>query len=173
MKRTDRSKHCEQHQPTVAVCDMCGTTAPAVKAGRYPNQYDDTPDGWHEVKGLRPGEGFKGMDCCPGCYGTVRVGLDWSLDRGGEPLLSESIACAFAFHLGQAIALNAPLHEMMKPEFVIAERMSMAMPRWGSPMWGDVALPCRHQGPSGAQCNQPTGHGGAHQAPGGYVWVSF
>ena len=78
---------------------MCSAEAPAVYDHRY--KFHHIPADWKKISGLRPGErAFDGLELCPSCQGTVRVGFDWSLDRAGEPLLSESIACAFAFQVG-------------------------------------------------------------------------
>jgi hypothetical protein len=126
---------CDGHVEPWCECDSCGATAsmrPPENLGYYARR---NAEGWEEVAGFT---GTKKLLLCPSCFGTFRVGLDWSLEKGGRGTLTESIACAFAFQLGQTLALNAPLHEMMRPDFVIAEHMTPGMPRWGSPMWPDL-----------------------------------
>jgi hypothetical protein len=57
--------------------------------------------GWCCVQGLNGGGQADEFWLCPGCRGLLAVGFDWSQAQGNQPLLSESVACAFAFHLGQ------------------------------------------------------------------------
>jgi hypothetical protein len=94
-----RFKRCEAHADPLAECDLCHTRTPAVMPKETWIHWPRDPEGWEQLKGLH---GDKALLLCPSCQGSFRVGLDWSLERGGEPLLSESIACAFAFQIGQA-----------------------------------------------------------------------
>jgi hypothetical protein len=60
----------------------------------------DSDEGWAVVSHIFGVDRHAGI--CPTCKPVVVVGLDWAtenVDRDGT--LSDSIACAFAFHLGQ------------------------------------------------------------------------
>lgn len=59
----------------------------------------EAKDGWFFMQGFyEPGVL---VVACPSCKPVYAVGIDNALAMGGEPPLSSSIACAWAFHLGQ------------------------------------------------------------------------
>ena len=90
-----RFKQCEGHVAPFSECDNCHARAPMRKVWGY--YYPQNAEGYKEVRGLT---GDKTMLFCPTCFGTARVGLDWALEHGGESIIV-SVACAFAFQLGQ------------------------------------------------------------------------
>lgn len=128
-----RFKVCEGHEAPIAECDSCRIREPALAPARGWN-YPRDPAWWRRVETIASREK---LILCPSCQGTFRVGLDWALERNGEPPLSESIACAFAFQVGQYCA-GATDHrtdavftnpEVLMPDFVD--------PRgWGKFGWG-------------------------------------
>jgi len=99
-RQKERVRMCEGHEAPLSECDACHARAPMLPA-TWKWKWPQDAVGFKKLKGLTEGQDLL---LCPSCQGSFRVGLDWSLGRGGEPLLSESIACAFAFQLGQTLA---------------------------------------------------------------------
>lgn len=92
-KWVDRAFKCLNHTPPMADCDMCHARENPVDSG-----FLKIPPTWHVLKGLM---GLKEMAVCPACFESVRIGIDWALERAGESPIAECVAMAFAFQLGQ------------------------------------------------------------------------
>lgn len=92
LKRGDALK-CPEHTESFFECDLGGERAPGAQR----------PADWtHErIPGQKPGTSL--IDACPSCLGALRVGWDFALRVIGDDSgsLIESIACAWAFHVGQ------------------------------------------------------------------------
>ena len=80
------------------ICGFCGQGPPTNAA----EQIDIT--GWCFVAGLFSFAPQTNLFLCPECKQILRVGLDWAMEHhhgAGDCTLSDSLACAFAFHVGQ------------------------------------------------------------------------
>lgn len=105
---------CPHHTESAIVCDIGRERALLTGRG-------ELPAGWaHEhLVGTHRGTY---QYICPECVSRLRVGADYALETAGQGTLTESIACAFAFQLGQMLGGRSVLWQMMRPEFVAGER---------------------------------------------------
>ena len=98
---------CFQHIATQYECVLCGERRDATGHALFGRNEDAVPLGWDWVKVGPTTHGPHGtvsgeVLACGGCWTQFRVNLDGLFGRGHfAELREQSVACAFAFHLGQ------------------------------------------------------------------------